>query len=63
MPDVVVDVSDTDGGFEVENPHGFDLRITGCGLTLDVLHEQARSIYDALRPFFDDDQDNPEPPR
>lgn len=54
MADLQIDVCGDDGEFEVSNPQGFDLRITGCGLSLEVTHEQARSMFDGLRPYFDD---------
>jgi len=55
MAGITIDTTAEDDAFDVTNPQGFDLRIDGCGLSLTVTHEQARSIYVAIRPFFEDD--------
>lgn len=56
MAEVSIDIMGDDDEFVVENPHGFDKRLTGCGLVIDMTHEQAESVFRALRPFFEDEQ-------
>lgn len=60
MADVAIDITGEDGDIGIENPMGFDLRITGCGLSIDLTHEQAQTLYAALRPLFDDVQQGTE---
>jgi hypothetical protein len=61
MIDIQIDISaDEADHFDVENPFEFDLRIVGCGLTLDLNHDQAKSLYDGLAQFFEDEYERTE---
>jgi hypothetical protein len=56
MPHATIDITGHEDGLAVENRNGFDLTIVGCELELELTHEQAESLYLALRPFFCDEQ-------
>ncbi len=54
MAEVHIDITGEDGELAVVNPLGFDLQITGCGLCIDMTHEQAAALYAQLGQFFGD---------
>jgi len=52
VADVTIDISGDDGDLTVTNPIAFDLQLTGCGLCIDMTHEQGHAIYVALGQYF-----------
>ncbi|WP_285301953.1 hypothetical protein [Stenotrophomonas maltophilia group sp. Smal13] len=57
MADVHIDISGEDGELSVVNPIAFDMQIAGCGLCIDMTHEQAAELYAQLGQFFGDDRE------
>lgn len=58
MTDVQIDLTtdDNDGDeFVVENAELSWIKVTACGVTIEMRWEQAESLYRGLRVFFDDD--------
>lgn len=52
MADVAIDITCEEGQLTIENTVAFDLQLVGCGLCIDMTHEQGQSIYLALAVFF-----------
>ncbi|HFL2038680.1 TPA: hypothetical protein ACG4N3_000536 [Stenotrophomonas maltophilia] len=52
MAEVAIDITGEEGQFTIENTVAFDLQLVGCGLCIDMTHEQGQSIYLALAVFF-----------
>jgi len=57
MAEVMIDISGEDGELSVQNPMGFDLQINGCGLCIDLTHEQGAVLYAQLGEFFAGDSE------
>lgn len=55
MASVQIDVSeDGDAEVTVENPHGFTLAADFGGTVIEMRMEQAESLFNALRPWFEE---------
>lgn len=52
MAEVAIDITGEEGAPSVVNIHGFELLLTGCGISIDMTHEQAQAIYLGLAEFF-----------
>jgi len=50
--EVAIDITGEEGALSVVNTHCFNLQVTGCGISIDMTHEQARAIYLDLAEFF-----------
>lgn len=58
MAVVVIDVSeDADDAVCVSNPRGFTLCACFDGVEIEMRHEQAQSLFAALRPWFEADDE------
>lgn len=58
MVDVSIDITGEEGQIAVDNTTAFDLQLTGCGLCIDMTHEQGEATYRALAVFFGPDQES-----
>ncbi|HGM6931484.1 TPA: hypothetical protein ACKQDF_000954 [Stenotrophomonas maltophilia] len=58
MAEVAIDITGEEGQMTIENTIAFDLQLTGCGLCIDMTHEQGEAIYRALAVFFGPEQES-----
>ncbi|HEL5401696.1 hypothetical protein IMCGPPIG_01873 [Stenotrophomonas maltophilia] len=52
MAEVAIDITGEEGQLTIENTVAFDLQLSGCGLCIDMTHDQGHAIYLALAAFF-----------
>ena len=52
MAEVAIDITGEEGPLTIENTVAFDLQLSGCGLCIDMTHDQGQAIYLALATFF-----------
>ncbi len=52
MAEISIDITGEEGAPTVVNTHAFDLQLTGCGICIDMTHEQGQAIYMGLAEFF-----------
>ena len=52
MAEISIDITGEEGAPTAVNTHAFDLQLTGCGICIDMTHEQGQAIYMGLAEFF-----------